>query len=205
MRAPSAPATRRSASRSTLSAWRRSVLTAAAVSSARCHSSWCAVSATDTLNRWCNRSLRLFSTARLSLSDWQAARCSSQTITPTITGGSGAEGPGDLLDAIGLDQVTDLDVVEVLDADPALEALAHFADVVFEALERGQRPVVDLDPVADHAHAGGPRDDAAAHEAAGDGADFGDLEQLAHLRLAQDDFLALRGQQAFHGRLHLFP
>src|SRR6266571_1127179 len=85
MRAPSADATRRSASRSTLSAWPRSFDTTHTVSSARCQRSWWAVSAADTLKRLWSRSLRLFSTRRLSLSEWDAARCSSQVITATTT------------------------------------------------------------------------------------------------------------------------
>src|SRR5213076_569425 len=85
MRAPDAPSTRRSASRSTLSAWPRSFDTTQAVSSARCHRSWCAVSAAETLNRLCNRSLRLLSTWRLSLSERHPSRCSSQVMSPTTT------------------------------------------------------------------------------------------------------------------------
>src|SRR2546422_1250911 len=57
-----------------------------------------------------------------------------------------------LFDAVGLDQVADLHVVEVLNADAALEALANLAHVVLEALERPDRPFVHLDAVADHPH-----------------------------------------------------
>src|SRR6266850_240985 len=119
-------------------------------------------------------------------------------------GGSGAEEPGDLLDAIGLDEVADLDVVEILDADAALEALAHFAYVFFEPLERRERAVVHLDAVADDPHAAGAGDHAALHEASRDGANLRDLEQLTDLGLPHDHFLLFGGQQAFHGRLHLF-
>src|SRR2546430_10034473 len=59
------------------------------------------------------------------------------------------ERAGDLLDAIRFDQVADLDVVEVLDADAALEALPHLAHVVLEALEGGDRALVHLHAVAD--------------------------------------------------------
>src|SRR2546430_12050012 len=43
-------------------------------------------------------------------------------------------------------------VVEVLNADAALEALANLAHVVLEALERPDPPFVHLDAVADHPH-----------------------------------------------------
>jgi hypothetical protein len=42
--------------------------------------------------------------------------------------------PGDLLDLEGLDDVSLLDVLEVLETDAALEPLGHFASVVLEAL-----------------------------------------------------------------------
>src|SRR5256714_10117653 len=104
------------------------------------------------------------------------------------------ERAGDLLDAIRFDQVADLDVVEVLDADAALEALPHLAHVVLEALEGGDRPLVHLDAVADDADAGRPRDHAAAHVAPRDRAHLRDLERLPDLGLAQDHFLLFRGE-----------
>ena len=63
------------------------------------------------------------------------------------------ERPRDFLGAIALDDVADLDVVEVLDADTALEPFAHFAHVVLEAAQRRDRAVVHLDAVADDADA----------------------------------------------------
>src|SRR5437763_7532482 len=212
MRAPAAASTRRSASRSTCWAWVRSLDTTHTVSSARCHRSLCAVSAAETLKRLWSLSLRLFRTWRLSLSERHPSRCSSQVITPTTTAQPPRaafptsrrrhEGARDFLDPIGLDQVAHLDVVEVLDPDPALEPLADLAHVVLEALERGDGALVHLDPVADDAHARGPRDHARAHEAPGDRAHFRDLEDLPHLRLAQHDLLLLGREQALHGRLH---
>src|SRR5260370_37189178 len=202
--------TSRSASRRTLCACPRSVATTHTVNSARCHRSWCAVSAADTLKRLWRRSFKLFSTWRLSLSDWQAPRCSSHVITPTTTGSTalrrppGLERASDLLDPVGLEQVADPYIIEVLDPHAALEDLTHFPDVLLEALERRQGPVVHLDAVADHAHPCRSGDHARAHEAAGDRAHLGDLEQLAHLRLAQHDLLLLRCEHPFHRRLHLF-
>src|SRR5438445_4469617 len=114
------------------------------------------------------------------------------------------ERAGDLLDAIRFDQVADLDVVEVLDADAALEALPHLAHVVLEALEGRDGALVHLHAVPDHAHQCGAADDAGADEAPGDRAYFRDLERLPHFRLAHHDFLLLGSEQALHGGLHLF-
>src|SRR5260221_6993218 len=110
----------------------------------------------------------------------------------------------DFVDAVRLDQIADLHVVEVLDADAALEALAYLAHVVLEALERRERAVVYLDAAADQPHARRPRNHAGAHEAAGDGADFGDLEDLPHFGLAQHHFLVLGGELALHRGFHFF-
>src|SRR5215212_4848434 len=98
--------------------------------------------------------------------------------------GRRVEGARDLLGAVALDQVADLDVVEVLDADAALEALADLAHVVLEAPQRRDRAVVHLRPVADYADAPLAVDDPAPHRAARDDADLRHLERLAHLRLA---------------------
>src|SRR3989454_474905 len=114
------------------------------------------------------------------------------------------ERAGDLLDAIRFDQVADLDVVEVLDADAALEALPHLAHVVLEALEGGDRALVHLHAVADHPHPRRPGDDPGAHEAPRDGTDLGDLKRLSHLGLPQHDFLLLGREQSLHCSLHLF-
>src|SRR5437764_9208054 len=90
----------------------------------------------------------------------------------------GGQRARDLLNAIRLDQVAHLQVVEVLDADAALEPLAHFAHVVLEALERGQGAVVHLDTVAHHPHPPGAWNHARAYEAAGDRPHLRDLEDL---------------------------
>ena len=100
--------------------------------------------------------------------------------------------------AIALDDVADLDVVEVLDADTALEPFAHFAHVVLEALERRERAVEHLDAVANDAHAALAVDDAAADRAAGDRSDARDLEHLAHFGFAEHDFALFGTQHAFH-------
>src|SRR5512143_1943953 len=83
----------------------------------------------------------------------------------------GLERARDFLGAIALDDVADLDVVEVLDANAALEAFAHLAHVVLKALERGNRAVEHLHAVADDTDTALPVDHAAPHRAAGDRAD----------------------------------
>src|SRR6184192_766497 len=109
----------------------------------------------------------------------------------------------DFLDLVRLDQVADLDVVEALDPDAALEALPDLAHVVLEALEGADAAFVHLHAVADHAHPRGAGDDAGADEAPRDRSHLRDLERLPHLRLAQHDFLLLGGEQALHRRFHL--
>src|SRR5688500_10634537 len=93
-------------------------------------------------------------------------------------GGARLEGARDLLGTVALDHVADLEVVEVLDADAALEALLDLLHVVLEAAERAEVAVVDLDRVADHADLGAALERAAADVRAGDGADARDLEGL---------------------------
>src|SRR4051812_17439467 len=74
---------------------------------------------------------------------------------------SGLEGARDFLGAEALESVADLDVVEVLDADTALEAFTDFLHIVLEATQRPNGAFVDLDAVADDAQAARAVDDAA--------------------------------------------
>ncbi len=69
----------------------------------------------------------------------------------------------DLFLGVALEDVADLDVVEVLDADTALEAFAHFLHVVLEAAQRADDSVVDLDAIANDTHATSAVDDSAPH------------------------------------------
>src|SRR5689334_15977500 len=55
--------------------------------------------------------------------------------------------------SIALDHVADLEIIEVLDTDTALESFANFANVVLEASERADDTVVDLDAIPDYTHA----------------------------------------------------
>src|SRR4051812_24529356 len=113
--------------------------------------------------------------------------------------GGRLEGARDLLGAIALDNVADLEVVEVLDADAALESFAHLTHVFLEATERRDGAVVDLHAIADDARTTLAVDDAAAHGATGDRAEAGDLNPPAPHRLTGDDLTLFRTEEALEG------
>src|SRR5712664_4915989 len=75
----------------------------------------------------------------------------------------------DRFQLVRLDDVAFLEVVEVLDADAALEALVDFLHVVLEAPERGDLAGEDGLRVALHAHVRGAGDLAVHDRRAGDG------------------------------------
>src|ERR671917_1763987 len=91
---------------------------------------------------------------------------------------------GDLLDDVALDLVAVLDVVEVLQADAALVALAHLGDVVLEAAQGADAALPRDDAVADEAGARVAADDAVGDAAAGDDARLRHAEGREHERLA---------------------
>src|SRR5438094_4284441 len=122
--------------------------------------------------------------------------------TAGLTGGR-LEGARHLLRTVALDHVADLDVIEVLDADSALEALAYFAHVFLESPKRRYRAVIDLDSIADHANAPLTVDDATAYGAPSDGADARDLEHLAYLGFAENDLTLLGPQESLERRPHV--
>src|SRR2546423_3600677 len=94
-----------------------------------------------------------------------------------------------LLLAVALEDIANLNVIEILDADSALESLADFLDIILEAAKRSDRADVNLDAVANDAHSSLPVDDTAADRAASDDPHTRHLEQLANFRLAEDDLL----------------
>src|SRR5690606_7910398 len=114
------------------------------------------------------------STALLLLSDCAAGMWSSRRTAQLCIYSSSA---GDLSDLVDLDEVALLDVVEVGQADTALEALGHLANVVLEPLERVDGPVV-------------------GDVATGDGSDPGNPEHGPDLGGAEHDFLLLGGELA---------
>src|SRR5437764_10816363 len=108
-----------------------------------------------------------------------------------------------LLHLEGLDDVALLDVLEALDADAALEALAHLGDVLLEMPQRRDLPFEDHAVVAQQAHAGGAGNQPVHHHAAGDHARLRNLERVTHLGAALEDLLELRIEHAGHGGLDL--
>src|SRR5687767_14934610 len=89
---------------------------------------------------------------------------------------------GDLADLVRLDDVTFLQVVEVLDPDAALEALRDLSNVVLEAAERPDPAVVRDDAVANDPGATVPHDRATGDVAPGDHAHLRNPEQRPDLR-----------------------
>src|SRR5580765_3642085 len=86
----------------------------------------------------------------------------------------------DALGHEGLNHVALLYVIEVLEVDTALHAVAHFAGIVFEALERTDSAFVNLHAIAHQANIGIALDDAVQHIATGDGACLGHAERVAN-------------------------
>src|SRR4029079_2620356 len=99
--------------------------------------------------------------------------------------------PGDLAFLERLDHVAGLEVLIVLEADTALEAVAHLAHVVLEAPQRGDLALPDDRAVAQEAHLGTTGDDATRDVATRDLADARHREDLSHLGIAGDDLFVL--------------
>src|SRR5438034_1113108 len=91
--------------------------------------------------------------------------------------------------------VTDLDVPESLQGDPALESFSHLARVVLEPPQRCNLPLVYHHAVADDPDACGPRDHAGGHVAACHHPGLGNGERLSDLGLAQGYLAALGSEQ----------
>ena len=89
------------------------------------------------------------------------------------------------------------------DLDAALEVLGDFLDVVLEPLEGLDRPLVDLAALADQPGLGRALDRPLGDEAAGDGADLGDLEDLPDHGAAEVDLLDLGDEHPLDGLLDL--
>src|SRR6186997_562476 len=97
----------------------------------------------------------------------------------------GEVGALDLAHLVGLEDVAFLHVVEAIEQDAALEPLLDLADVVLEALELGDRALLDDRAVANYPHLGATANDAVRDLAAGDRPQARDLEQRPHLGLAE--------------------
>src|SRR3546814_20193 len=118
----------------------------------------------------------------MRISDWSSDVCSSDL----------------------LHDIADLDVLEVLENQTTLEALADLGRVVLLPLERGQVEVVrDNVAVAQHARLGVTANGAVDDHAACDVAGLGRAEDLADLRLAQDSLFVFRLEHALERCLDL--
>src|ERR1043166_5779758 len=103
-----------------------------------------------------------------------------------------------------LDEIAGLQVIEALEADAALEARLHLADVVLETAQRANLAFEDDDVVAEQARGRltGARDRSLGAHAAGNRADLRHLEHLAHFGGADAHLLERRLQEAFHAFLY---
>src|SRR5690606_35864382 len=115
----------------------------------------------------------------------------------------GAQRTSDLLHAVALDDVADLDVVEVGDVQTAFEALPDLSDIVLEPLEAAQLALVHLDPVPDDAHAAAALKLAVRDHAASDGPDTRNLEDLSELGANEQHSRLLRREQHLHRSTNL--
>src|SRR5258706_1232586 len=114
-----------------------------------------------------------------------------------------SEGARDLDHLEDLELVPDLHVVEVLDAESALETRFHFLHVVLEALERIELAGVHDHSAADDAHRRAAAHQTVGHHAAGDRADLGNLADVAHFDRADHRLLALWREHAVDRGLHV--
>src|SRR5688572_22961734 len=148
--------------------------------------SWWSTSATAHSNFARTRSLRPRSTWRLPFSDPTSGRWSSTIPSATRAADTAMQAARTLQRArhfLGrerLEDVPGLDVVHALHADTALEPREHLAHLVLEPLERAHRAFTQhrlaaLDADLRHAH-----ELALHHVRAADGAELGDVEDLAH-------------------------
>ena len=101
----------------------------------------------------------------------------------------------DLLHDEAFDHIADLDVVELLHLHAAFVAARDLLDVVLETAQGRKLALVNDDIVTQDANLAAALDLAVGAVAAADGADLGDLVGLAHLGMADDDFLELGGSR----------
>src|SRR5687768_7980541 len=91
---------------------------------------------------------------------------SSTVQSPTMipTGQTHTSEPcGDLVDRIGLDDVSGFDIVEILDADSAFIPLLYFTDIILEAAQRSKLPFIGHHVVTNHSYSDCRTGDRAVH------------------------------------------
>src|SRR5947208_12763508 len=96
---------------------------------------------------------------------------------------------GDFLGYEGLDYIASLYVIEISDSNAAFHAVSDFAGIVFEALQRTDFAFVNLDAIAHQAHIRIAFNQTIHHVTAGNGANLGHTEGLAHFRASQVSLL----------------
>ena len=102
-----------------------------------------------------------------------------------------------LLHLEALKDVAFLDVLELGQGDAALKARGNLLGVILETLQAGDRILADDDAVTDQTQLGVAGDPCRRYAAACDGADAGDLVDLADLGLAQGDLADLGASMPF--------
>src|ERR1043166_3055499 len=109
---------------------------------------------------------------------------------------------GELFDGVGLDHVSDLKLVEAVDADAAFHAGANLVDLVLKTAQRQRVPFED-EVFAAHDPDLALEDASVADDTTGDMAAFGKLEEFLDLGGADDHLLDHRIEQTGHRFLHL--
>src|SRR5579883_2154021 len=104
----------------------------------------------------------------------------------------------------GLKEIALLNIVEVLHADTALEALTDFARVIFEALEVFDLAGVDDFATPDNLDLVLAADRTIDHHTTGNRANLADPEDLANFGPAVEHLTVDRLEQTRHRLLHLF-
>src|SRR5919197_6681248 len=114
-------------------------------------------------------------------------------------------GPSDLFEfqAIRLEDVALLEVLEPLQTDAALVARGHLADVLLVVLERPDAALPELVPSAGQLRVAVPRDPAVQDAAACDQAHARDPDRHHDLDLALVDLAVARLAEALGGPLHV--
>src|SRR5688572_16826294 len=89
-----------------------------------------------------------------------------------------------------------------MNADTALITLRHFRRVVLESLQGRDLSFVDYDVVANQPDCGAPCNLAFRDVTAGNSADLGNFEDVAHFGGTQPGFLDRRFEHTDHGALN---
>src|SRR6056297_1443407 len=123
------------------------------------------------------------------------------SVQPTGAGPEARSRSSDLDVLEGLDEIAGLEVLEVGQADTALEALADLTGIILETTQRTDVALPDDRAVAQEAHLRTAGDHTGSHVATGDRADLRHTEDLAHLGFTGDLLFELGLEHADDGLL----